>query len=63
MISSVSSATASSAVRSLSTDAIRSQSQQQSSVVSDGPDRENDGDADDGGSVTATRGQNVNIQA
>jgi len=29
----------------------------------DGPDAENDGDADDGGSVTATRGQNLNITA
>jgi len=29
----------------------------------DGQDRENDGDKDDGGNVTATRGQNVNILA
>ena len=31
--------------------------------VSDGPDKENDNDRDDGGSVTATRGQLVNITA
>lgn len=30
---------------------------------SDGPDRENDGDRDDRGAVTATRGQNLNITA
>ena len=36
---------------------------QSSQAVSDGADRENDGDADDRASVTSTRGQNLNISA
>jgi len=37
--------------------------QQAQALVSDGADRENDGDSDDKSSVSATRGQKVNITA
>lgn len=34
---------------------------QQNMAAYDGPDQEDDGDRDDRGNVTATRGQNLNI--
>jgi hypothetical protein len=52
--------------------AVRAQATQQQTQVraatsqavsSDGADKENDGDADDGAKVTASRGQKVNIKA
>ncbi len=37
--------------------------QNQIASASDGPDKENDGDGDDVGATTATRGKNLNITA
>jgi len=65
MVDSVSSA-AGASYQSLSVSrAVQAQRAQAPSSVSasDGPDRENDGDADDRASVSPTRGQNVNVLA
>ena len=50
---------------SISTDIVRQVPQANSQVasVSDGADQENDGDSDDVGTTTASRGNHVNISA